>query len=97
MSEKKSKKQKITLLAFITLLVGAVGLFFNVVFKINILSNIVQFLMFMLASIVGYDIIKDGKPFFSSFYKIAYTLSVIAFAVFIIIPFVNEVIQLVKA
>lgn len=92
----KGKKQKIVLLAFVALFIGAIGLIINFIIKSDILDRIIQFFFFSVAALVSFDIVKDGKPFFSSFYKIAYTLSVVIAAVFIILPFILDIVKVLK-
>lgn len=94
MSE-KSRKAKLSLLAYVALLLGAVGLILRF-FNIALFGSFVDFLMFMLAAIVAYEITKDGKPFFSSFYKISYTVALIVVGVFIILPFAMDIISLIS-
>lgn len=93
----KGKKQRTILLAFVALLVGSVGLIINFIVDQVWLNGLIQFFFFLVAAIVSFDIVKDGKSFFTSFYKMSYTISVIVAIVFIFLPFILKVVDLLKS
>lgn len=94
-NEPRKKHQLLVVTAFIALLFGAVGLVLAF-FKVVIFADLVQLLLFIVAAKIAYEITKDGKPFFQSFYKIAYLASIIIFSIFLILPWIIKFIEFVK-
>ncbi|MGI6700932.1 MAG: hypothetical protein ACOX3U_00460 [Christensenellales bacterium] len=94
-NEPKRSISPVIIIAFAALIFGAVGLILKFI-GIDIFGDIVQLMLFIVAAKMAYPITKDGKKFFKSFYKISYWTSIVVFGVFLVLPWIIDLVKFLK-